>query len=575
MTKKLWSYLVPFRGLIFFSVLLMIVSKGIEAYVPIAIGNVTNHILGGGSFELKGIISMSLSIIGLLLIAYVFDNIIIILKNWIGQKALYRLRQDIYRHMLRLPVSYFNEQRVGTLMTRTIHDVDQITQMFSEGVVPLIGSLMLFVCIAVFLTFLEWRLALLLGLILPFVYWLTDWFRINQRRCYGMIRHTLGKMNAFVQEHLLGASTIRSFGLQKEEQKQFDIINEEYRQITYETIRYFALFFAGIDFVQSFALVAVFAVIVLFIPGDADEFQPGLFFAFSLYVLMLFRPLADLADRYNMLQAAFAAFERIFDVLNQVPEKEVEGPKIEEIESLEFQDVWFAYKNEEWVLKGVSFRLNKGESAALVGMTGSGKTTLLNLLLRFYDYQKGKILLNGLEITAYPLKEVRALFAVVLQDPEIFSGTIEENVSLYNSAISEEDVLQACAYVSLDHVLQKFPGGIRHVLTERGKGLSAGERQLISLARAVAHDRSCLILDEATANIDTASERKIQGALSKILHHKTALVIAHRLSTIKGAHKILVLHNGRVLESGTHAALIQLKGVYEKLYRLQFVDGIA
>lgn len=568
---RLWNYLRPYRTMVTAAVMILIASKAIEAYVPVYIGQVTDSILQGDSGQLPLIVRQSLIIIGLLLFAYFLDSLNVFLKNIVGQRALFTLRADVYSHIQKMPVDFYNHQKVGTLITRTIHDVDQINQMFAESLVPLFGSIALFISICVCLILLDWRVAILLIVTLPFVYVITRAFSREQRRCYGLIRKAVAKMNAFVQEHLLGASTIRSFGLQKEEKKIFDELNMQHREANVETIHHFAKFFANVDFVQSFSLIAVFVLLVQWMPSD-NGFQAGTYFTFSLYVIMLFRPLSDLAERYNVLQSAVAAAERIFHVLDQ-PEEIKGGELIAlDLEHLAFEDVWFAYQGEEWVLKGLSFEVNKGESIAFVGMTGAGKTTVLNLLLRFYDYQKGRITINGIEIRQYSISSLRKLFAVVLQDPELFSGSIRDNISLGSPEIDEQRIQETVRFMKLESLLGHYSNGLDHCLTERGKGLSVGERQLVSMARAMAHNRSCLILDEATANIDTRNEKIIQDALKKIFHMKTSLVIAHRLSTIKDVTRIIVLHHGVVQESGKHSELLDKKGIYEKLYRLQFLE---
>jgi len=577
--KRLLGYLKPYRFFVLVAVLLLAFSKGIEAYVPIYIGRVTQKVLTSYSLDmtqkhllLSSVMQHCFIIIGLLLLAYTIDAANVVLKNWVGQKGLYTLRVQVYRHLQQMPIAYYNKHAVGTMLTRTIHDVDQINLMFAESIVPLIGSSMLFISICIGLILLDWRIALVIGCLLPFVFLLTNHFRYHQRRCYDKIRSIVSAMNAFVQEHLMGVSTVRSFGLQEQEKRYFDEINEEHRNANVETIHYFAFFFAGIDFIQSISLIAVFVVLVLFTPVHL-AFEAGTFFTFSLYVLMLFRPLADLAERYNLLQSAMAAAERIFHVLDQTPEHPgpVEGPELKGITNIAFEDVWFAYKDENWVLKGLTFSIQKGESVALVGMTGAGKTTILNLLFRFFDIQKGSIKINGRDIREYPLHAIRREFSVVLQDPELFSGTISDNIRLDNPEIKQEKIEEVVDYVNLRPLIERFSDGLQHFLAERGKNLSAGERQLVSMARAVAHDRSVMVLDEATANIDSHTEKIIQTALHKILRDKTSLVIAHRLSTIKNVDNIIVLHNGIVAERGTHNELLAGKGIYEKLYRLQFI----
>ena len=412
---------------------------------------------------------------------------------------------------------------------------------------------------------LDWRLGVILLCLFPVIAWLTNRFRVVQRRCYNLVRSIVSAMNAFVQEHLLGVFTIRNFGLLEKEKEQFEEMNEDYCNAYLESIYNFAFFIAGIDFIQSIALITVFVILMQF---SADGFQIGHFITFNLYMLMLFRPLADLAERYNVLQSAMAASERVFDVLHEKEEtQERKTPATAiTVDTIVFKDVWFAYDQKEWVLKGLSFEIKRGESLAIVGITGSGKTTILNILLRFYEFQKGSVEINGKDIRTYPLHELRKLFGVILQDPVLFSGTLKDNITLYQS-ISDEKIQEAVDYLEMNTFIQQFPRGLSEELVGT---LSAGEMQLIALARAIAHDRTVLILDEATAHIDSKTETIIQRALQKILHDKTTLVIAHRLSTIRKATRILVLRGGTVVEEGTHEQLLEAKGTYEKLYRLQF-----
>jgi ATP-binding cassette, subfamily B, multidrug efflux pump len=576
--KRLLSYLRPFWSYIVISLVFLIFARAIEAFVPIYLGEISQkflNIINSSELE-KNLLLPSVYIgaflaIGLLLGGYLFDGINVVIRSWVGQKALYALRLQVYRHLLKMKMSYFNHHSVGRLMTRTIHDVDQINQMFAESIVPIVGSIILFISIGIGVIYLDWRVAAAIAIVLPIVGWMTNHFRTNQRRCFDRVRSVVAAMNTFVQEHLMGASTIRTFGLQKKEKRRFDDINEDHCTAYQETIHHFALFIAGIDFIQNFCLIIVFVLLVHFAP-PITGFQAGTYFTFSLYAIMVFRPLVDLAERYNVLQSAMAASERIFNVLDQDVEvaDENKGIDLRNIETITFENVWFAYDKENWILKGLSFEINKGESFAIVGVTGAGKTTIMNLLLRFFEFQKGFIKINGVHIQEYSLNSLRKQFNVVLQDPVIFSGTIAENITLFQPDLSPEKINAVVDYANLRHIVNSFPDGLQHSLLERGKSLSLGEMQLISLARAVAHEGSVFILDEATANIDTGTERMIQDALRKILRDKTSLVIAHRLSTIKDSTNILVIHNGSIVEKGTHEQLVSLNGIYEKLYRLQY-----
>jgi ATP-binding cassette subfamily B multidrug efflux pump len=576
--RKLFSYLMPFKWLLLFSIILLMISKFIEAVVPLYIGSITQVILTSANLTsaesasiFSYVIHSSLVIFVLLVTNFFLDITVLFLKTYVGQKAIFNLRVKVLDHIQNMPLNLFNKVPVGTLMTRTIHDIDQINEMFTDSIVPLFGSLFLFLCIIVFSALYDWKLAVVLMIVMPIVFLMTNYFRIHQRICYDNVRVIVAGMNAFIQERLMGATTIRSFGLQKQEKKQFEDVNGKLRTANVETAHYFSMFFSQIDFMQSFSLIFIFTVLVLFAPLNLG-FQVGTYFAFSLYITLLFRPLSDLAERYNVLQSAMAAGSRIFKILDDPiePKGPQPGRELHEINLIEFDNVWLAYKDEQWVLKGVSFSISKGESIAIVGVTGEGKTTILNLLLRFYDFQKGFIRINGHDIHDYSVASLRKQFSIVLQDPEIFSGTIANNITLYNPAITTEKIEEVSHFVKLTSVFKRFPGGMNYVLSERGKGLSVGERQLISLARAVAHSGSILILDEATANIDTPTEHIIQETLREILKTKTAIVIAHRLSTIKDVSRILVIHHGNISESGTHEELLHAKGIYEKLYRLQF-----
>lgn len=572
--KRLLAYLYPYKWLILPALLFLLVSKAIEAFVPIIIGKQTQAILSAEnnstmtSSVLSSVVSILLLLIGLLFFGYILDALNVFIRSWVGQKALVKLRMDLFNHIQHMPVSFFDHHSVGRLISRTISDVEQISQMFTESIVPIIGTLFLFVGIFAGVLYVNWRIGVLILCFGPLVWILTSRFRRYQKRCYEMIRAIVSSMNHFVQEHLMGHNIIRTFGLERKERGIFEEINEDNRIVNLENMNNFAFFIAAIEFIQNMMLICIFVILVLFAPPSG--FQAGSFFTFSLYALMFFRPLGDLAERYNVLQSAVAAAERVFDVLDRNVERDNSKGTLDSVEEISFENVWFAYEDENWILKGVSFRLEKNQSVALVGVTGEGKTTILSLLMRFYEIQKGSIKINGKNIQDYSLESLRRLFSLVPQDPVIFSGTLSENITLFNPEITADRQMEAVDFVNMSDFIQKFPGGLAFHLKERGRNLSVGEMQLVSLIRAVAQQRTMLLLDEATANIDSQTERLIQSALNKVLEHKTAIVIAHRLSTIHHVDKIIVLHQGVVKEAGSHQELMQLNGIYEKLYRLQF-----
>lgn len=575
---RLFGYLKPYRLLLFFGVILILASKAIEAIVPILLGTLSQKILDSVSIHeaqkeeiLSYVLKNGFFIFSLLIISYLFDSLNVVIKNWIGQKGLFKLRMQTYEHTLKMPLTYYDNNSIGRLMTRTIHDIDQINQMFAESVIPIMGNLILFLCIFFGILYINWHIALMVIVLLPFVWWITHRFRYYQRRCYDRIRTVVSAMNTYIQEQLMGASTVRNFGLQKPAREAFEAINADHCDAYIDSINHFGFFMASIDFLQNCTLIFAFVVIISFTQVGIG-FEAGTYFTFSLYAIMFFRPLADLAERYNVLQAAMSAAARVFHLLDQPSErtKDLGTYNLDRIDSISFEDVWFAYEQDNWILKGVSFTIKKGESCALVGITGEGKSTILSLLLRFYDIQKGTIKINGLDIRNYTLDALRSQFSLVLQDPIIFSGTIAENISLFNPDINTAEVQKIAHELGLEQLLSRFKQGIHTYLHERGQGLSTGEMQLISVARAMAHQRTILILDEATANIDSATEQIIQQALKKLIKHATALIVAHRLSTIKDVDRIFVLKEGKIIEEGSHADLLATHGIYEKLYRLQW-----
>jgi ATP-binding cassette, subfamily B, multidrug efflux pump len=509
------------------------------------------------------------------------------LTSLLGQRVMRDLRRDIFGHVQRLPVVFFDRNPVGRLVTRVTSDVEALNELFTAGVVAGLGDLFTLLAISVLMLIVDWRLALASFGVIPFVYWASHVFRAKVRDSYRDVRTRLARINAYLQERITGMRIVQLFGREETEAKRFDELNRGHLQANLDSITYYALYFPVIEILTSIALAS------LIVAGahrvEIGSLTVGTVAAFLQLVRRFFQPLQDLSDKFNTLQQAMAASERIFRLLDtEVADvgsvRTSHRRDVANGVTVEFEDVWFAYDlghvareggqpvSPEWVLKGVSFRVEPGKTLALVGHTGAGKTTVINLLLRFYEPQRGRILVDGIDVRDIPLPELRGLIGYVQQDIFLFAGDVLTNIRLSND-ISEEDVAAAAARVGADRVIRRLPHGYSHVLGERGASISVGERQLLSFARAIAADPALLILDEATSAVDSEIEAEIQHALTELMRGRTTIAIAHRLSTILESDEIIVLHHGHVRERGTHRELLAKHGLYERLYRLQAGGG--
>ncbi|HEV8215780.1 MAG TPA: ABC transporter ATP-binding protein, partial [Gemmatimonadaceae bacterium] len=520
-----------------------------------------------------------------------------ILTGLLGQRVMRDLRRDIFAHVQRLPVAFFDRNPVGRLVTRVTSDVESLNELFASGVVAGLGDLFTLLAISALMLVTDWRLALAAFAVIPFVYGASHLFRAKVRESYRDIRTRLARINAYLQEHLTGMRVIQLFGRERAEAGKFDALNRDHLNAHLHSITYYALYFPVIEVLTTIALASLIVTGAHRVTNASLTI--GTLAAFLQLVRRFFQPLQDLSDKFNTLQQAMAASERVFRLLDtpvaEAPSgQEAEQPLIDAQPgadtlrtpvgkrgvTVEFRDVWFAYDtghvardggqpvSPEWVLKGVCFKVEPGRTLALVGHTGAGKTTIVNLLLRFYDPQRGVILLDGVDIRASPLKELRSRIGYVQQDIFLFAGDVLTNIRL-SSPISEEAVATAASRVGADRVIRRLPRGYDQVLGERGASISVGERQLLSFARAVAADPELLVLDEATSAVDSEIEAEIQRALGELTRGRTTIAIAHRLSTIVDADEILVLHHGAVRERGTHRQLLAKRGLYDRLYRLQ------
>ncbi len=529
--------------------------------------------------RVDGVWLFALAFFGVFLFRFIFSYAQEVLLNHVGQKVMFDLRTELFTKLQNQEIAYFDQYPVGRTMTRLTGDVDALNELFTSGVIDVLGDLVIIFAIIGIMFWLDWKLAVVSLITVPLLFTATNWFRKHARTGFDRVRTRNAKLNAFLQEYISGAQTVQLFNAEAKAKGRFREINDDYRNANIDTIYYYSVFYPLVDFIGS---VGIAVVIVAFgsqilggISAAGAGLTVGVLASFIQYSLQLFQPIRDLSDKFNVLQAAIVASHRIFILLDR--EIEITTPvepkkRGKAAGEIEFENVWFAYKDEDWVLKDVSFKVNLGESIALVGHTGSGKTTITNLLMRFYDVQKGRILLDGVDVRDWDLHDLRSNFAVVLQDVFLFSGTIENNIKLGNKAIDRERVVWAAREVHADEFIRKIDGDYDSEVRERGAGLSVGQKQLISFARALAFDPKILILDEATSSIDTETEQLIQHAVERVMADRTSLVVAHRLSTVQRCDRIIVLHHGELREMGTHAELLSERGLYWRLFQLQYSD---
>jgi ATP-binding cassette subfamily B protein len=495
--------------------------------------------------------------------------------QWIGQRIMFDLRMAIYGHLQRLDVRYYDRNPVGRLMTRVTSDVDALNDLFTSGVITVFDDVFMLTAIMGTLLWMNWRLALVTFAVLPLIILITQWFRRNVRDSYRVVRGWIARINAFLQENITGMTTVQLFRREALNFERFDEIDRRHRDANIESIFYYAVFYPAIEAVATLA-----SALIIWYGGAGvigNTLTLGALVAFLQYAQRFFRPISDMSEKFNVLQAAMASSERIFKLLDEPVV--VSSPPTPVLQSpteghIVFEGVWFGYNQQsedaDWVLKDVSFEVKPGERVGIVGATGAGKTTLINLLLRFYDVQRGRITIDGVDIRDIDLDGLRGLFSLVLQDVHLFSGTIADNIRLGNRAIDDERVRQAARSVHADAFIAQLPGGYASAVAERGSTLSVGQKQLLSFARALAFDPRVLILDEATSSVDTETELLIRDALHVLMAGRTTIAIAHRLSTIQDMDKILVMHKGCLREAGTHQELLSRRGIYFKLFELQY-----
>jgi ATP-binding cassette, subfamily B, multidrug efflux pump len=563
--KKVFAFAVPYKKKVYISIALSIVLAVISPLRPYLIQYTVNHfIIDKNTYWL---ILITIIQIGMLLLETVLRFYFGFITSWLGQTVVKDLRVTVYNKVLSLNLSQFDKTPIGTLTTRTINDIESVNDIFSDGLIPIISDLLSIVSILLFMFGVDWKLSLISLAPFPIIIVATYFFKESVNKSFIKVRNAVAALNAFVQEHITGMSVVQAFAVEDKEFKKFKEINKQHRNANIKAIFAYSVFFPIVEIVLAFSI----GLLVWW--GGNYAFNAGVIISFIMYLNLLFRPLRVIADKFNVLQMGMVASERVFKVL----ENEDTTPNVANgIDSgavngkVEFEHVWFAYNDESYVLKNISFSIQSGETLAIVGHTGSGKTSIISLLNRLYPINKGEIKIDNKNINEYDIDFLRSRIAVVLQDVFLFSGSVLDNVTLRNPAIERKQVIEAAKMIGVHNFIMQLPGGYDYNVMERGATLSLGQRQLLSFIRALLYNPSILILDEATSSIDSESELLIQHAIDKLIKGRTSIVIAHRLSTIRKAHKIMVLDKGVIKEIGTHNELMKLQGHYYNLHKMQF-----
>ena len=571
--KRIFRYVQPYRNIFAWSIVLTILLALIAPVRPFLIKyTLDNYILTG---RYNGLVSMTILMIVLLVLQSIIQYTHTLLTNTLGQSTIRDLRINVFNHITRLRLKYFDRTPIGQLITRTVSDLETIADIFSEGLIVIIGDVLMVIVIVGFMIYRDWALTIVVLLPLPLLMIATSKFQKAIKSAFQEIRVEVSNLNTYLQEHITGISIIQYFARENQEYQKFKKINARYRDANIRSNWYYSIFFPVVEIISAMSmglLVWYGAKSILEKPLDVT---PGTITEFLLYISMLFRPIRELADKFNTLQMGMVGAERVFKVLDTDEVTENKGThapaKLEG--SISFNQVYFAYNDDNYVLKNISFDVKAGQTVALVGATGAGKSSTINILNRFYDIQKGEIKVDDVLIQDYELNYLRQNIATVLQDVFLFSDTIFNNITLNNPNITMGEVVDAAQKVGAHDFIEKLPGGYQYNVMERGATLSAGQAQLISFIRALVYNPSILVLDEATSSVDTETEMLIQKAIDNLMKGRTAIVIAHRLSTIQKADQIIVLDKGEIKEKGTHQELLKIDGYYKKLYDLQFNSG--
>jgi ATP-binding cassette subfamily B protein len=569
--KRLLRYLAPYKKSVAISFFLVLAASALKLVGPFLTKHAIDRYIANG--DLAGLNLIAAVYAAALLVQFGVSYFQIYIMNMAGQRVLYDMRQEIFAHLQRLHPAFFDRNPVGRLVTRVTNDVEALNELFTSGVVTIFGDVFMLAGIMIVLASLEWKLALVSFAVLPALFAVTLIFKRRVRVVYRKVRTRVAMMNAFIQENIVGMQVVQLFRQEPRKLEQFDELNRQHREANLESIFHYAVFY---PVVQVLGAVAI-ALIVWYGGGQIllGALTIGGLVAFIQYSEMFYRPISDLSEKFNILQGAMASSERIFKLLDTEPA--IQSPATTPPSgskrgrgALAFEHVWFAYNDDDWVLRDIDLEVAPGETIAVVGHTGAGKTSLTSVLMRFYDVQRGGVLVDGVDVREWNLHELRSQFGLVLQDVHLFSGTLASNIRLGDKEISDEAIADAAAAVHLDGWVASLSSGLDERVNERGSSLSAGQKQLVSFARALVRDPRILILDEATSNVDTHTEILIREALERLLADRTSIVIAHRLSTIQKADRIVVMHKGQVREVGNHQELLAQRGVYYRLYQLQY-----
>ena len=575
--RRLIEYLRPYKWKVVLAIFITIVVSALGPLRPyLTMIAIDDYIAKDNYGGLTGIVAL---IIGTLIFQSLVQYVQTIVTQWIGQQTVLDLRQQLFAHLQKLSMRFFDRNPVGRLVTRLTNDVEVLNELFSSGIIMIVADVFVILWIFIFMFATSWKLSLVVLTVFPLLMLATSVFRKKARESYREIRLLVARVNAFLNEHVSGMITVQLFGREAQTYRQFDTINRATADANIRSVFYYAVFYPAVEFLSSVATAIIIwyggSMALGYHTTPKDALTIGTLVAFYQYTEQFFRPIRDLADKYNILQSAMAASERIFRLLDDktsLPEPAQPIALGRARGQIEFRNVWFAYNDEDYVLKDISFSAQPGETVAFVGATGAGKSSITNLVTRLYEFQKGEILIDGIDIRNVDPHDLRRNTAIVLQDVFLFSADVATNISLGNPDTSMDRVREAARIVGADDFISRLPKGLESQVMERGAILSVGEKQLISFARALAYDPSILILDEATSSIDTHSEQMIQRAIDKLLSGRTSIVIAHRLSTIQKADKIVVMHKGEIREQGTHHELLRMGGLYRTLYELQYKE---